>query len=34
MVGGEKSVLSHGTNISAGIAILFSKEINVNILAV
>ncbi len=29
-----KSVLSHGTNISAGIAILFSKEINVNILAV
>lgn len=29
-----KSVLSHGTNTSAGIAILFSKEMNVNILVV
>lgn len=28
------SVLSHGTNISAGIAILFAKGMNVNILAV
>lgn len=29
-----KSFLSHGTNTSAGIAILFSKEMNVNILAI
>lgn len=29
-----KSALSHGTNTSAGIVILFSKEMNVNILAV
>lgn len=33
MVGGN-SVLSHGTNTSDGIAILFSKEMNVNILVV
>lgn len=33
MVGGD-SVLSHGTNTSDGIAILFSKEMNVNILVV
>ncbi len=25
-------VLSHGTNLSAGVAILFSKELNVNII--
>jgi len=28
------SVLSHGTNNSAGIAILFSKDMNINILVV
>lgn len=29
-----KCVLSHGTNLSSGVAILFSKNINVNILVV